>query len=414
MRSVNRTINQEILDLGRAKFDEISGFADMDRDKNGFIILKPSAANVDRQKAELTTNISSLEMKLKEYREKQEKIKKIQKSDDYKESKKAMSKKKIKKKKASLLEMVFNDADADAESEDEDDEIDEDADGTYIDKKKKPEKKKASNTLETTYGKRFSPVVSMLYDTITEFDQIASDIDQDLKNSKNSSRTMYRSSQIGNLISAKNSKLSAVKELASVAKTLFDLEYKKEHEKKMMEGSNSNKAVASIAAKYLSGSLDELESSGGKKKKKDKKGKKSPLGINRVVDDDDDEEYGSISKNGKDHDEGPLDDAGKRALSKEFAASLVKHKNDIKFTPWEKNIGIEGTYNVIVVADPTDLNSWRFAAIDAKSGKEITDFKDKYKDLLPKKKKCRLQIDLGKMRAFDRNSAKTYKLVCSK
>lgn len=413
MRSVNRTINQEILDLGRAKFDEISGFADMDRDNNGFIILKPSAANVDRQKAELTTNISSLEMKLKEYREKQEKIKKIQRSDDYKESKKAMSKKKIKKKKASLLEMVFNDADADAESEDEDD-IDEDADGTYIDKKKKPEKKKASNTLETTYGKRFSPVVSMLYDTITEFDQIASDIDQDLKSSKNSSRTMYRSSQIGNLISAKNSKLSAVKELASVAKTLSDLEYKKEHEKKMMEGSNSNKAVASIAAKYLSGSLDELESSGGKKKKKDKKGKKSPLGINRVVTDDDDEEYGSISKNGKDHDEGPLDDAGKRALSKEFAASLVKHKNDIKFTPWEKNIGIEGTYNVIVVVDPTDLDSWRFAAIDAKSGKEISDFKDKYKDLLPKKKKCRMNIDLSKMRAFDRASAKTYKLVCSK
>lgn len=412
MRSVNRTINQEILDLGRAKFDEISGFADMDRDKNGFIILKLSAANVDRQKAELTTNISSLEMKLKEYREKQEKIKKIQKSDDYKESKKAMSKKKIKKKKASLLEMVFNDADAAAESEDEDDEIDEDADGIYIDKKKKPEKKKASNTLETTYGKRFSPVVSMLYDTITEFDQIASDIDQDLKSSKNTSRTMYRSSQIGNLISAKNSKLSAVKELASVAKTLSDLEYKKEHEKKMMEGSNSNKAVASIAAKYLSGSLDELESSGSKKKKKDKKGKKSPLGINRVVTDDDDEEYGSISKNGKDRDEGSLDDAGKRALSKEFAASLVKHKNDIKFTPWEKNIGIEGSYNIIVVVDPTDLDSWRFAAIDVKSGKEIPDFKDKYKDLLPKKKKCRLQIDLNKMRAYDKNSAKTYKLVC--
>ena len=182
----------------------------------------------------------------------------------------------------------------------------------------------------------------------------------------------------------------------------------------MMEGSNSNKAVASIAAKYLSGSLDELESSGGKKKKKDKKGKRTPLGINRVVTDDDDEEYGSISKNGKDHDEGPLDDAGKRALSKEFAASLVKHKNDIKFTPWEKNIGIEGTYNVIVVVDPTDLDSWRFAAIDAKSGKEISDFKDKYKDLLPKKKKCRMSIDLSKMRALDRASAKTYKLVCSK
>ena len=68
-------------------------------------------------------------------------------------------------------------------------------------------------------------------DDIFEFDKIAADIEADLNSSRNNAKTMYRSSQIGNMISAKNSKLSAVKELGSIAKVISDLEYKKEKDK---------------------------------------------------------------------------------------------------------------------------------------------------------------------------------------
>ena len=35
-----RSLNQEILDLGRSMYDEASGWNDMERDKDGFIVLK--------------------------------------------------------------------------------------------------------------------------------------------------------------------------------------------------------------------------------------------------------------------------------------------------------------------------------------------------------------------------------------
>lgn len=399
-----RSLNQEILDLGRSMYDEASGWNDMERDKDGFIVLKPTAAHVDAKMSSLTTNIDNLEEKLKKYRAERERTEKITKTEEYKESKKKLSKKKAKKQKATLLEMVFNAADQEADEEDSDDE---ENGGTYRDKK--DGKKKTATTLETTYGKRFSPVVSMLHDTITEFDRIAADIDQDLKESKNTARTMYRSSQINNLIAAKNAKLSAVKELASVATTLSNLEYKKEKDKQAAEGSGYSKEVASIASKYLRGA--DAFSYGGKKgkKKKDKDSKKKGSSDRYDdSDDDSDDPYGSIKKSNSRDD--AADAENQKELAGEFAKSLMKHRDDISFTPWERNIQIEGTYHVAVLVDPTNLDDWKFIAISNTTGKEIPDFKDKYKDVLPKKKKCRMTFDLSKNRAVDKNSSKTYKL----
>lgn len=411
-----KPINEELLDLGRAQYRSVVGLDDMPRDKDGFILLKPTAAHVDKKMTSLTADIGSLEEKLRKYRAEKEKTEKYTKTDDYKESKKQMSKKKQKKKRDSLLAMVFNNAD-NAEEEDEE-EYDEEEGSGYIEKKSKKKgesSKKNATTLETTYGKRFSPVVAMLHDTIMEFDQIAAEIEEDLKNNKNSSRTMYRSSQIGNMISAKNSKLSAVKELASVAKTLSDLEYKQAKDKKDSEAGDQNKAVASMAAKILRGGLDDLDDSDsgkkGKKGKKDKDGKKKKVNFGATVrglsakdEDDDDEEYGSIKRSKSDSDD------DQRALANEFAKTLQNRKGDIKLTAWEKNINMEGKYQVMVIVDPTDLEDYRFIAVD-KNGKEIKGFKDDYPDLLPKKKKCRMRFDLSKNRVSDLNSARTYKLI---
>ena len=150
-----KAINEELLDLGRAKYRSVVGLDDMPRDKEGFIVLKPTAARVDQKMTTLTADIGSLEAKLKKYKAEREKTEKYTKTEDYKESKKQMSKKKQKKKRESLLLSVFNNADA-LKDEDEEEEFDEEEGSGYIEKKKKGSSKKSNvSTLETTYGKRF-------------------------------------------------------------------------------------------------------------------------------------------------------------------------------------------------------------------------------------------------------------------
>ena len=116
-------IDNAILEMGRERYREASGLKDMDRDSDGFIILKPTASHTDKKKAELSADISSLEAKLQRYKEEKQKVIQYQKTDDYRSSKKEQSKKKMKKKKESLLNMVFNNADHMFDDDDEEDEI---------------------------------------------------------------------------------------------------------------------------------------------------------------------------------------------------------------------------------------------------------------------------------------------------
>lgn len=397
-------MNNDVFNLGVSQYEHTFGLDEMDRDSDGFIILKPTAKRVDEQKSALTTNISDLEAKLKKFKAEKSKIDRIQKSDEYKESKKRMSKKKAKKKRNSLLEMVFNNADgANSDAETDEDEDSDESDGTYRDSRKTRAKsnKKTETTLDTTYGKRFSPVVSMLHDTIVEFDNIAATIEYELNSTHGQSKSMYRSAQIGNLISAKNSKLSAVKELAAVAKTVSDLEYKKEKDKKATEGADTSKALSMLGAKYLRGSdmFDDKKSS--KKKKGDKK---SDSKSKRRNDDDDDEDEEDITVKKQREDD-------QRALAVEFAKTLSYKKGDIKLTPHERFAYMEGKYTIIVVCEPDDPdNTYKFIAVD-KNGREIKDFKDDYPGLLPRRKNCRMRFDLSRNKVTDLNSSRTYKLI---
>lgn len=414
-------IDLDILEMGKERYRDASGLNDMERDNDGFIVLKPTASHTDQKKAALTADISSLEAKLQKYKEEKQKVTAYQKTEDYRDSKKTQSKKKMKKKKENLLNMVFNNADHmfdDQTDEDDIDDDDEENEGYKDSRKSKAKARKANmTTLDTTYGKRFAPVVSMLQDTIFEFDKIAADIEADLNSSRNNAKTMYRSSQIGNMISAKNSKLSAVKELGSIAKVISDLEYKKEKDKKDAEGSDSSKAVANMAARILRGGIDDIDTGSGKKGKKGKKdkdggGKKSLTmvrGISRNMlddDDDDDSPYGKIERQKK----SSMSDADQKVLAGEFAKTLMENKDKIKLTPWERNVQLEGTYNVQVLCDPLDpTGDWKFVAVSTKNGKILNG--DEYKEILPKKKKTRMRFDLNKARATDANSNRTYKLM---
>lgn len=214
---------------------------------------------------------------------------------------------------------------------------------------------------------------------------------------------MYRSGMIGNMISAKNSKLSAIKELTGVAKTVSDLEYKKDKDKKNEEGADSSKMIASLGSKYLrGGGLFEDDKKKGKKKGKVKVNDK-PLKKYRDDDDDDEEEDSSIRKQRE---------SNQRELASEFAKTLNNRKKEISLTPHERFIAMEGKYAFVVVADPIDPDgTWKFVAVDPKSGKELKDFKDKYKDLYPKKKNCRMIFDLAKLKCTDKNSSRSYRLI---
>lgn len=403
---VPKMMNKDILDMSNKKFNDMMGISDLKRDKNGFVVLTPSAKKIDSDSAHLKTDILSLEDKLREYRKKHEKVEKLKETDNYKESKKKFSKKKNKKAKQHLLEMVFNNAEGDDESEVIDPNEDDNDEENYRDIKKKGSKKKSdkpkSTKLDTVYGQRFTPVVSLLHDSITEFDQLADEIRADLDNSKSSAKTMYRSSQMGNLISAKKSKLDAIKELAAVAKTVTDIEYKKEKDTRSENG-NNNKAISALGAKYLRGSWGFDDDDDSSKKDKKKKKMKSLAARAKAHEDDDDDGYSEMSLEHK---------KNNQALAEEFAKTLVEKKADFKLTAHERFINMEGKYKFVIVADPGDVEgTWEFVAVDPKDEKKIKGFRDKYKDLYPSKKKCRMVFDLGKMRVTDRNTARTYKLI---
>ena len=86
-----KPINEELLDLGRAQYRSMSGWDDLPRDKEGFVVLKPTAAHVDKKMSTLTADIGSLEAKLRKYKEEQARAIKYTKTEDYKESKKQQS-----------------------------------------------------------------------------------------------------------------------------------------------------------------------------------------------------------------------------------------------------------------------------------------------------------------------------------
>ena len=393
-------MDSKIYELGSEQWLRAVGYYDLEKDKDGFIVLHPSASRVDSELKNFTTNIESLEAQLKNLREKKTEHEKYKKTDDYKESKKKERSKKEKRSRDTLIQMVFNNADKNAEADEDDDE-------NYKDNKSS-KRKKRTDTLDTTYGKRFSPVVSLLHDSIADFDKIAKAIEQELNSPVGKTRNMYRSNQISNLISAKDKKLSAVKELASVAKTVSDLEYKKDKDQKAESGSDTTKIIANIGARYLRGSFDFGDEPKGKKGKKEKSKSnfERATGKSNKREIDDDEEDEEVEKRKKASADKDTD------LAAALANELMGRK-DVRFTEYEKNLNMEGKWTPVIVCDPLDPeHTYKFVAINPKTGKFLKgDDKDAVKALLPRKKDVRLRFDLGKKKAYDSQSGKSYRLL---
>lgn len=402
VNNIMDTARDGIINLGRSQYLQAIGYYDLEKDDEGFVVLKPTASRVDKKVATLTTDISALEQQLRKFKAEKAEAVRYQKTDEYKESKKNEKKKKNKKAKENILNMVFNNADAINASEEADE------DDGYKDNKKKGPRKPKDTTRDTTMGKRYEPIISMLYDSVADFEKIANEIDAELATNK--TRNMYRSTQIGNLLSAKDKKMAAIKELRSIADKITDYEYKEKTAKAKTEESDSSKAVSAAAAKFLRGAIfdDDDDSKGKKGKKKGKEessfkrqGKKQ--GVLFDDDDDDDDEDRIERKRKKAEADDDMD------LAKALASELNK-RGGASFTNYERLSHLEGTYKTCVLCDAgAPEKDWRYVAIDPKNGKILKG--DDYKSLLPRRKDARPVFNISKKQMVDKASGRRYPLL---
>ena len=397
-------LDSKIYDFGHYQYLKAVGGDDEYRDEDGFIRLHPTASHVDKSVESLTTSIDDLESRLKVYRAEKEKAVKYQKTDEYKASKKEEKKKKKKKARNELLNMVFNSAPMEEEEPDEDEEEDK--------SKKGSKKKSGKTTLETQYGKRYAPIVKMLYDSISDFEQIAQDIDEELSSSKGQVRNMYRGQQVSNMLTAKNMKMSAIRELASIANKVTDIEYRREKDKRDKDGDDDTKGIAALGAQFLRGAFDDVDDDDdGKKGKKKHKGesnlKRQARKQGNKVDDDDDYSSSKSKKyRGKDTSDSDTD------LAKVLASELLDRKGEYSFSAYERGLEVEGKYKFVIAVDPMNCEKTaRFIAVDPKTDKAIPDFKKNYPDLFPKMKKTKMIYNTSKMMAYDKLSGKRWPLV---
>ena len=75
-------IDLDILEMGKERYRNASGLNDMERDTDGFIVLKPTASHTDQKKAALTADISSLEAKLQKYKQEKQNVTAYEKTED--------------------------------------------------------------------------------------------------------------------------------------------------------------------------------------------------------------------------------------------------------------------------------------------------------------------------------------------
>lgn len=403
-------------ELEEDDYDEYDDEEDIDEDdETSESPASFNSDNVNDVKAKMTSSIDSIESVLMKYKDDKDAIDETYRSKQRKEYHteplfKPVDKKQKKKERKALLENVFNN------SPDDDDEDSE-------------------NRLDTTYGKRFAPVVEYIFDTINEFDNIADSIQNELANNKANTKGMYYTSQIGNLISARNSKLSAIKELTNISKTISDIEYKREKDNKKDDEKDLTKNFIYMGAQYLRGALNndrdddcknddngdsDVINSGSsshnrkdkKRKKKDKKvknGKKKKKSKNH--DDDDDDTMSVEYVNDKKSSTPSRNISSKSVSNSDDVFNAIMSKRNVELNPYEQFIEVEGTYKFVVVADaekPDD--DWTFVAVDPKTDKKIKGFKEKYKALYPDKKLCKMYFNLERMKAIDKATNKSYQL----
>lgn len=356
---------------------------------NKEVIIEPSVKmalrmskkkSKEAEEAVESLNLDSLEAKLsmiaKEKQKAEKIVEKAKKQEDGLKFKKA--KKKKKKEQEQKIRLMFS------ATPDTVEEGDEGEAATKLEVvKNKLVKDTAGTILDSNIGKRFAPLYKMQIEDYERINFILKDLEDDLKTSP--SKNMYRSSQTSNLLTALGQKRTLLKDMTDMAKTVSDLElkYAKEERSTKEASGNDDQLAARIGSSIVRGLYDDVFEETIKKKKKSKK-------KNDEDDDDDDE----------------IDFDSKKDASNFLAKRIAK---EVIFSDYEKNIDIEGEYNICVLADKDEPEKeWKFIITD-EDGERRKDWEKERPELLPNKKNSKMKFKLDKMKAYDRG--RKYELI---
>lgn len=130
----------------------------------------------------------------------------------------------------------------------EDDDFDDDMENIIYDQKRAYKKNKSSDG----YVNQFAEELSLLYGLLEETNDFSTDLDKLYKSMLKNSRGFSKNTTelINTILSAKNAKLSVLKEITSVKKTIADLTLK---ESKNSGDTGAIGSVNTLAASYLNG-----------------------------------------------------------------------------------------------------------------------------------------------------------------
>lgn len=288
------------------------------------------------------------------------------------------SDKKKKKKKKSVLENIIEATDielADDESNEDDDLLDadmalefqerliEDDDIIKGRKKNYSKDKKDANA----FKKEFADEIRLLYGLLDETSKFGKEIEKDidrLRGSKVRGTSKYTNDLIASAISAKTAKLSIVKEIVSIKKSIADLTIKAESKKKDAEGEGMNSDR--LASRFFKNILNNRRNY-----------------IDAIVSDDYENDAIQMLD---EHGELPMkDDDAEKYWSEKLDERISYTPNPDRSSAGDAYIKYENAGVEVFISRCIDTGEWELSAVD-RDGNELDDYP------LPTRR------DLGKMK----------------
>jgi hypothetical protein len=399
-------ISDEELEQKEIKKD----FFEDNRSSNGYIKVSFSPVGASILNKGIDDDIERKQKELEQLRKQRSKFEDIEESVTKKDKKKMKKDKKKKKKEKERLKNLpesskllygaveaYKDKFFGKDGKNKDGKKKNDYDGAFGTQKKKSSdsddddeekvQRKKEEREKKEFEKRFEEPLSLIRENIIDMSETLVEINDMIKETKES-RGRSKHIMLKDLIMAKTSLFSArassASSMSNIQKTRLDIEMKKVKEssggmdERTKNIANMNKFFPQLLA---SGKLS------GSKKDKDK---------------DDDRDKSDKKKKKKNRN---------RDVEEKFETRVTKliNSGEMKLTPHEASIDMEGKYKIIVMKS-IKTGDWRFAATD-NNGRILKDFKDKHPGLMPKTKHAKMRFDDEKDIAKDTNTDTIYQVL---
>lgn len=230
------------------------------------------------------------------------------------------------------------------------DERDEDDSAGIVDKQKRGYKKLKKG--EDKYKKEFAEEITLLYSLLDETTQYSKELEKDLKgirSSKVRGVSKYSNDLAALVMTSKQTKLSIIKEIAAVKKSIADLGFKDRKDDNNNKANNSSEALASQYFKNIltHGRTDFIDMVSGSR-------------------DDDDDDVSELSRSG-------FSDREELEYNRILEERLSSTDNPFRSADGSKYIEYENRGVEIRVSRCIDTGEWEFIAVD-KTGNRVDDY----------------------------------------